>query len=237
MKLVSICERRGKYEPYHFFHGFADPRSVAGVLNHGVTPGKWGGNKDAMRGSDPEARSFWARGVEMALFYGKYVVEAVFNLRNQEMVYDEDALGIYDSPSAGASDEDWDEYFDTYFPDLHGKLRDKLQTELRAIRDAGITDDDPILRGWMRKNGKALGQLARDKYRAAGRVILPGSKSSSRTNTMYSKPIGFRGRNRIVGLYHFAPTSGNEYVCDKVYYNKGGSLKIGDTAIPKTDWV
>jgi hypothetical protein len=59
---------------------------------------------------------------------------------------------------------------------------------------------------------------------------------------LQDKPITFRGRNRIIGVYQFddlnkVDVNGNDAICTYVYYSNGGSIKKNDLVKAALSWT
>jgi hypothetical protein len=242
MKLKTISESRRPAEYVNFFHGVIGGRNeLISILNHGLLPRPWIGRELDLKTllktvSDKDARSFFTRSVELALTYAEGeggIIEIIANINNNQFMSDEDAIDTSAMPSTRQGDtftaapyEEWEEYFAGSLPKLPEKERKQMWQLVNKGHDALMTRE---WKAFLRHIARYVDK-PKDQWRE-------GETTGTYLNAMYNRPIGLKGRIRIVGAYLFTEnTAGDEWQCSEVLYNRGGTISLGDRYEEHGDW-
>ena len=257
MKLSLLSERRGAVKPMRLFHGTSE-KSLSGILSNGLTPkGPAWGKLD-----DPKA-VFATPTIELALRYGKIVVEVSVNERTTQWVSDEEHFPLGEVPSLpegfnmedlpssyrfnsyASLDEQWSHFwgkFDELFTPPNDAERDIFRSAYnKAFKETmvGVSrgKKEIIFDQWH----PLISQVARKLMLRRSNKPKAGSTGFSGNMMYINGPIKFYGRNKIVGIYKFdkfkyRDFSKNFMVCEKTIYSNDGSISVGDAFMTRNDW-
>lgn len=246
MKLKVLYERRRKAESVRFFHGTDTKESLYSILSNGLYPHAWASGE---RGKIPSKERdsslvYLARDLSLALFYGNYIIEIIVNLSDTSIIQDDDTL-----PIGEVTDEvkDVENLFNKWMPFVSKADRRRFKLLITNLKNRyGYVDHN---NEQLRAEFRRLATKYRKHMPIERDALRRGESVGQHLNIALPRKIGLRGRTRIVGAYHFRPPSKQElsayhrkeapklYVCDKVYYNNGGSIELGDKSRAAMDWM
>jgi len=214
-----------------FFHGTETKESLFNILSNGLQPHSWGFRSNPKSSKDGST-VFLARNVPLALFYGSYIVEVLVNLNDHDLVVDDDSTPIGEIPERIS---EINEFFRDFMPfvSVADQRKFKILASKTKQKYGYIDHNNNSIRAAMR-------YLAY-KYRKQMQVER-GALSSNKTmgqqlNIGLKRPIGLKGRTRIIGAYEFKSIRHRVMQCVNIYYNQGGSVDLGDEFKPSADWM
>lgn len=220
MHLSLIHERRYRPDVRHVFRGTKTLARLVNALNHGL-----GGQSTRYFGSLPTALAYsldwWGHGGRDPGDVNAYVYEVAINANDQSIRQDEDVLALSRGvPGDDSSDADWFKYLNSIAPNQAADKHQQLKNAIITYQQYG--DIGPI---------KRLASTMRlYPHQWIGSVL---NSAKYNQNIATARPIGLRGRTRIVGAYVFAPIGDRRYQCIRNLHQSPAALvKVADVVTP-----